>query len=427
MTYKRVEVLNVYIWGEHVGAVAASGRGYAFEYVPSWRRRDIELAPLLMPLSSRRRIHEFPALSEETYHGLPPMLADAVPDRFGNGIIDSVLAREGVLPGEISALDRLAYVGARGMGALTFAPDTSPKTPHTAVEMNHLVEAARPALQGDLNTTHVATESLNQLIQVGTSAGGARAKAVIAWNTTTGEMRAGGIAAPAGFEQWLVKFDGVGADHQLGNAKSYGHTEYAYHLMAAAAGVEMSTCQLLEEGGRAHFITRRFDRRGTDGSRLHLQSLCAVAALDFNAIATNDYASLFTTADALGIEDRDQLFRRMVFNVLASNNDDHTKNHAFLMSEDGTWSLSPAYDLTFAYNPASGWTAKHLMSVNGKFESIARTDLHAVGDTFSVPGYRTIIREVQAAVSGWLDFATEARLPEERACEVSARLDAIAL
>ena len=430
MTYTHVEVLRVYIWDELVGAVAPSGRAYAFEYASSWRRRGIELAPVLMPASPPRRsqrVFSFPGLNEQTYQGLPPMLADSVPDRFGNGIIDSVLAREGVLPRDVNALDRLAYVGARGMGALTFAPASSPRVEHTAVEMNHLVEAARAALRGELNSPQVATESLNELIQVGTSAGGARAKAVIAWNTTTGEMRAGGITAPSGFEQWLVKFDGVGADDQLGQAMSYGRTEFAYYLMATAAGVEMSESRLLEEGGRAHFITRRFDRPGTDGERLHMQSLCAIAAIDFNAIETNDYASLFTAAAELGIDDTAQLFRRMVFNVLASNNDDHSKNHAFLMDRSGTWEASPAYDITFAYNPTSPWTAKHLMSVNGKFDAITRGDLHAVGEIFDVPGYRRIVREVEDAVRRWSEFAAEAGLPDERTVEVATRLEAVAL
>lgn len=429
MTYQPVEVLSVYIWDELVGAVAQSGRSYAFEYAPTWRRRGIELAPVLMPINprSRQRIFAFPGLSEQTYQGLPPMLADAVPDRFGNGIIDSVLAREGVMPNQISALDRLAYVGTRGMGALTFVPDSSPRLTHTAVEMNHLVEAARAALRGDLDSPDLATESLNALIHVGTSAGGARAKAVIAWNTSTGEMRAGSLTAPTGFEQWLLKFDGVGEDSQLGQTQSYGRTEYAYSLMATAAGVQMNECRLLEEGGRAHFITRRFDRPGTDGNRLHLQSLCAISAIDFNAIETNDYATLFTAARALGVDDSAQLFRRMVFNVLASNNDDHSKNHAFLMDEHGNWSISPAYDITFAYNSASPWTAKHLMSVNGKFDQITREDLHAVGETFSVPGYRRIVREVESAVAQWHEFASQAGLPEDRTREVAHRLQAIAL
>lgn len=427
MTFKPVEALDVYIWGEHVGAVAPSGRAYAFEYTPKWRRRGVELAPILMPTNHRNVIFSFPGLNEQTFQGLPPMIADSVPDRFGNGIIDAVLAREGVLPNQVTALDRLAYVGRRGMGALTFSPDSSPRIEHTAIEMNHLVEAARAALRGGLDSPDLATESLNELIQVGTSAGGARAKAVIAWDRSTGEMRAGGITAPPGFEQWLLKFDGVGEDNQLGAAMSYGRTEFAYYLMATAAGVTMSECRLLEEGGRAHFITRRFDRPGSDGDRLHMQSLCAIAGIDFNATSTNDYATLFTSAATLGVVDRAQLFRRMVFNVLASNNDDHSKNHAFLMDQSGIWTASPAYDITFAYNPASPWTSKHLMSVNGKFDGITRDDLHAVGAVFEVPGHRRIVREVEAAVNRWREFAAEAGLPAERTAEVASRLDAIKL
>jgi len=422
VTFTPTTVLNVHAWGRLVGAVAESGRAYAFEYDPAWVRDGLPLSPILMVPTARRRIFSFPGLNYETFQGLPPMLADAAPDRFGNGIIDAVLAREGVGPSDVTPLDRLAYVGARAMGALTFTPDTSPKDLPTAVELNHLVEAARAAVQGDLSDERVATRSLNELIQVGTSAGGARAKAVIAWNRATGEIRAGSIPAPEGFEQWLLKFDGLGDDAQLGIGQNYGRTEYAYSLMARAAGIEMSECLLLEEGGRAHFATRRFDRPGDAGKRLHMQSLCGLAALDFNATETNDYASLFTTAAELGISDTEQIFRRMVFNVLASNNDDHTKNHAFLMDPEGTWSLAPAYDVTFAYNPRSIWTRKHLMSVNGKFEHITRDDLHAVGETFQVPGYRAIVRDVEAVVAGWTDFAAEAELPAERTDAVQERL-----
>lgn len=427
MTFEHVAVLRVFAWGRPVGALAPDGRSIVFEYEPSWRRSGVELAPVTMPLRQRTSTFAFPALNPETFHGLPPLLADSVPDRFGNGIIDSVLAREGVLPGQVTALDRLAYVGRRGMGALTFEPDTARRDSPTSVEMNHLVDAARAALRGDLSADAVATDSLNELIQVGTSAGGARAKAVIAWNQATGEMRAGGVDAPSGFEHWLLKFDGVGPDHQLGNAQHYGRTEYAYYLMATDAGITMSPSQLLEEGGRAHFITRRFDRVGPAGTKLHLQSLCAISALDFNAVATHDYASLFTAAEMLGIDAREEIFRRMVFNVLASNNDDHTKNHAFLMMEDGTWNLSPAYDVTFAYNRESEWTGQHLMSVNGRFSNISEADLHAVGEQFRVAGYRGIIREVDDAVGRWELHAHEAGVPRERIDEVAARLAAVAL
>lgn len=431
MTFTQTQVLTVRAWGEVVGAVAAgSGRAYTFEYDPKWVRTGAPLSPILMKPTARRRLFTFPGLNPDTFQNLPPMLADAAPDRFGNGIIDAVLAREGILPSQVTPLDRLAYVGARAMGALTFTPDTSPSIAPTALEMNSLVEAARAAVQGNLGDESVATESLTELIQVGTSAGGARAKAVIAWNRATGEIRAGGIEAPEGFEQWLLKFDGVGEDHQLGQGQNYGRTEYAYFLMALAAGIQMADSELLEEGGRAHFVTRRFDRPGTAGERLHMQSLCGLAALDFNQVETHDYASLFTVAKELSADSgkqREELFRRMVFNVLASNNDDHTKNHAFLMNEQGTWAPSPAYDITFAYNPVSPWTRKHLMSVNGKFENITRSDFHTVGEKFMVPGYRSLVREVEEAVSAWPDFATESELPKERTEEVQKRLEAVRL
>lgn len=427
MSFTQTEVLAVHAWGRPVGALAAAGRAYAFEYEPAWVREGLQLSPILMKATSRRRLFSFPNLPAETFQMLPPMIADSAPDRFGNGIIDAVLAREGVLPSAITPLDRLAYVGNRAMGALTFIPDTSPKGAPTALEMNHLVEAARAAVQGDLSSEKVATQSLNELIQVGTSAGGARAKAVIAWNRSSGEMRAGGIAAPSGFEQWLLKFDGVGEDRQLGLAQHYGRTEYAYCLMAKAAGIEMSECALLEEGGRAHFVTRRFDRPGASGERLHMQSLCGLTGLDFNATETNDYASLFTTAAELGVTDTAQIYRRMVFNVLASNNDDHTKNHAFLMDAEGNWALSPAYDVTFAYNPNSVWTSKHLMSVNGKFARITREDLYVVGEQFQVPGYRALVREVEAVVERWPEFAAEAQLPQARVKEVSEQLHEVRL
>lgn len=427
MTFSHADVLTVHAWGKIVGALAASGRGYVFEYDPAWVRTGLQLSPILMRPSARRRLFTFPALPTETFQGLPPMIADAAPDRFGNGIIDAVLAREGVLQTEITALDRLAYVGTRAMGALTFVPDNSPKNLPTALEMNHLVEAARAAVHGDLSDEKVATRSLNELIQVGTSAGGARAKAVIAWNRDTNEIRAGGITSPKGFEQWLLKFDGVGEDSQLGIGKNYGRTEYAYYLMATAAGIEMSESELLEEGGRAHFVTRRFDRPGSSADRLHMQSLCGLAGLDFNATETHDYASLFTTAAELRVADTAQIFRRMAFNVLASNNDDHTKNHAFLMNSEGEWQLSPAYDVTFAYHPRSIWTSKHLMSVNGKFDGITREDLHVVGDRFQVPGHRAIVREVESVVESWPEFAAEAELPKERADEVRHRLVALQL
>ncbi|NYI39966.1 type II toxin-antitoxin system HipA family toxin [Demequina lutea] len=424
MTYRHVDLLRVEAFGRSVGAVGPSStrRGYAFQYDPAWVHSGIELSPLLMPLAQARSPFTFPGLNRETFHDLPPMIADSLPDAFGNGIVDAVLAREGVAPDQIAPVDRLAYVGARGMGALTFTPDHSPHDLPTSLEMNELVEAARRAVQGDLGTPGTRTDALNHLLAVGTSAGGARAKAVIAWNRTTGEMTAGGLQTPHGYEQWLLKFDGVGTDHQLGKGAEYGRTEYAYSLMAREAGIDMAPTELLEEGGRAHFVTRRFDRPGTDGERLHMQTLCGIGALDFNAVGVNDYASYFTTMASLGIDDREEAFRRVVFNVLASNNDDHTKNLSFLMEADGTWRLAPAYDVTFAYNPTSQWVSRHLMSVEGKFEHITAADLEVFGDRAGVAGYRDIIARVADAVARFDSFADAASLSQARRLEIEERL-----
>ena len=437
MTYRHVDLLRVEAFGRTVGAVgAASARGsYAFQYDPAWVRSGIELSPLLMPLAQARAPFTFPGLNRETFYDLPPMIADSLPDAFGNGIVDAVLAREGVSPDRVTALDRLAYVGARGMGALTFTPDHSPRDLPTSLEMNDLVEAARRAVQGDLASPDTRTEALNHLLAVGTSAGGARAKAVIAWNRTTGEMMAGGIQAPRGsegrgfenrgFEQWLLKFDGVGADRQLGTGVEYGRTEYAYSLMAREAGIDMARTELLEEGGRAHFVTRRFDRPGTEGERLHMQTLCGIGGLDFNAVGVNDYASYFATMASLGIGDREEAFRRVVFNVLASNNDDHTKNLSFLMGADGAWRLAPAYDVTFAYSPTSPWVSRHLMSVEGKFEHITTADLEVLGDRAGVAGYRDIIVRVADAVARFGAFADAAGLSSGRRLEIAERLELV--
>jgi serine/threonine-protein kinase HipA len=437
MTYQPVSVLRVFAWGQLVGAVAGDERGICtFEYDPQWVRGGIELAPTLMRPTLRRRSFTFPGYSRETFHGLPPMLADSVPDRFGNAIIDAELAREGIRARDVSALDRLAYVGERGMGALTYLPDTGPSaTNATPVALADLVTVARAAVQGSLDDDQLRTESLNQLLAVGTSAGGARAKAVLAWNRHTNDLRAGNLPAPPGYEQWLLKFDGVGVDAQLGSSQQYGRIEYAYSRMAVAAGIAMGDCVLLEEGGRAHFMTRRFDR-STDvadepagGKRLHLQSLCALAGLDYNQTGTHDYASLLLQCDDLGLgaDSREEAFRRMAFNVLASNCDDHTKNHSFLMTPDGEWSLSPAYDITFAHNPNSRWLARHLMSVNGKFDDIRAADFEEFADRFRVPGYRGVLDQVADAVGDWPKFARTAGVSSEAADEIDARLREVSL
>ena len=410
--YRPVDLIEVRAWGATVGGVSIDpGLGYyVFEYDPKWQARGIELAPLTMPVS--QSLHVFPLLPEATYKRLPAMLADALPDDFGNALIDAWMAREGVPKSAITPLDRLAYLGARGMGALEFRPTRGPRhRKATAVAISRLVVSARNALSGKFDGDRETEAAITNLIQVGTSAGGARAKAVIAWNPETHEIRSGQLPADPGFDYWLLKLDGVGKDHELGTGGFYGRIEYAYYLMAKAAGIEMFESRLLEENDRAHFMTRRFDRQ--NGSKQHIQTLCAMQHLDFKQRGTHDYNQYFQAIAALKLPETalEEGFRRMVFNVLAANCDDHTKNLSFLMDESGKWQLAPAYDVTHAYNPKGEWTYQHLMSVNGKFQGITRADLEAVGDRFLIPGYRRIIKSVSEAVGRWPEFAGAAGLP----------------
>lgn len=413
--YKAVNVIEVKLWGDTIGAVALDpGSGYyAFEYEAKWRQKGIEIAPLHMPLSDRANIYIFPNLPELTFKRLPAMLADALPDDFGNALIDAYLAKQGVAKEAITSLDRLAYMANRSMGALEFKPARSPKNNKaaSAVEISQLVEGSRNALAGKFEGDEETEAAILNIIQVGTSAGGARAKAVIAWNRETGAIRSGQLPVADGFEHWLLKLDGVGRDNELGTGSDYGRIEYAYYLMARAAGIYMSESALLEENGRAHFMTKRFDRDGN--IKHHIQTLCAMNHLDYKQRATHDYSQYFLTMLSLGMRDHlSEAFRRMVFNVLAANCDDHTKNFSFLLKQHGQWELAPAYDVTHAYNPVGAWTFQHLMSVNGKFKDIDKRDLMAVADRFQVPDARNIIDQVQAALLKWKEFADEAGLKE---------------
>lgn len=416
-------VIEVRLWDQRVGAVAADPQAgcYAFEYDPAWRRRGVELAPLTMPTDAPEPVFLFPELARNSFHGLPGLLADALPDAFGNALIDAWMARHGVAADAVTALDRLAYMGKRGMGALEFRPARGSHSESAEpLRMKSLVEAARSVIQGDLSDDAHAQAALANIIRVGTSAGGARAKAVVAWNAQTGELRSGQFDAAPGFEHWLLKFDGVGRDMELGDGADYGRIEYAYHLMARAAGIAMEPCRLLEENGRAHFMTRRFDRDGN--RRHHVQSLCAMQHLDYNQRGTHAYEQLFLVAQQLGLGDEAQteIFRRMAFNVMARNCDDHTKNHAFLLREGGRWELAPAFDVTHAYNPNGEWTYQHLMSVDGKFDGITREDLMAVARRFGVVGAREVLARVREAVARWGGFADEAGLPTAAARMIAA-------
>lgn len=418
---EHVDIVEVRLWGALVGAVSFDpGAGcYAFEYDPAWRRRGVEIAPLQMPHSARARVFRFPLLGRQTFKGLPGAIADALPDAFGNALINRWMQDRGNDAGSVTTLDRLAYMGNRGMGALEFQPALPRDTESPPLQMQSLVETARRVLTGQLNE-ECASDAIRSLIQVGTSAGGARAKAVITWNPDTDEISSGQFATPQGFDHWLLKFDGVGHDAELGTGGHYGRIEYAYYLMAREAGIAMMESRLFHEHGRAHFMTRRFDREG--GRKHHVQSLCAIAHLDYNQREAHSYEQLFDTARRLdvGPEAMAELFRRTVFNVAARNCDDHTKNFAFLLREGGRWEVTPAYDVTHAYNPKGEWTYQHLMSVDGRFKGITRADLLKLAIDFGVPSAREEAARVSRAVTMWQDFAAEAEIPTETARKVAS-------
>ena len=414
---KPMPAISVEIWGTQVGAVAPDPQlgCYAFEYSPAWKRSGIELAPLSIPLEDRRSVYAFPNLPRATFHGLPAMLADALPDDFGNALIDAWMAGRGIEKNSITILDRLAYMGKRGIGALEFRPSRGAHNETTApIEMKSLVEEARKLVHGQLSVDDEAQAALANIIRVGTSAGGARAKAVIAWNPETDEVRSGQFEVAPGFEHWLLKFDGVGEDMELGTGADYGRIEYAYSLMAKAAGIRMSPCRLLQENNRAHFMTRRFDRDVVAGQtrKHHLQTLCAMNQLDFRQRGTHAYAQLFTTIAKLGLGDEalSQAFLSMAFNVMARNCDDHTKNFSFRLKQGDVWELAPAYDVTHAYNPKGEWTYQHLMSVNGKFREITRDDLLKEADRFGIRRPLDKLSNVREALKSWGEFAKKAGL-----------------
>lgn len=412
-------VAEVRLWGSTIGAVSVDGPGEiaTFEYTADFQRSGIEVAPLMMSLSDK--LYTFPDLPRESFHGLPGMLADALPDKFGNAVIDAWLAAQGRLPQDIDAVERLCYTGTRGVGALEFKPALgSPSRTSTVVRIDALVALASEVLssRGDLQASFAdkhKEHALREILRVGASAGGARAKAVIAWNPKTSEVRSGQVKAPAGFEYWLLKFDGVvnNKDRDLADPQGFGAIEFAYSLMARAAGIRMSECRLFEENGRRHFMTRRFDRLD-DGTKLHMQSLGAMAHFDFNNPIAHSYEQALAVLRRLSLpmDDVEEQFRRMVFNVIARNQDDHVKNIAFLMDKAGKWSLSPAFDVMYAYNPSGTWTASHQMSLAGKRDGFTFEDFKSVAETASMRRGRAeaITREVVKAVSRWREFATRA-------------------
>lgn len=412
-------VAEVKLWGSTIGAIALDGGSDTarFEYSPQFVQSGIEVAPLTMPLTSR--VYQFPGLARGTFKGLPGLLADSLPDKFGNALIDVWLATQGREPGSFNTVERLCYMGNRGMGALEFLPLHGPKTSNAqTIHVDALVALAseilthREELSVSLSGDKKKQQALKQILQVGTSAGGARAKAVIAWNPDTNEVRSGQVKAGDGFGYWLLKFDGVSGnkDKELEDPKGYGLIEYAYYRMAVDAGLEMSECHLLKENGRQHFMTRRFDRL-ENGEKLHMQSLCAMAHYDFNMAGAYSYEQALQVIKKLGLgmDAIEQQFRRMVFNIVARNQDDHVKNIAFLMDKRGQWSLSPAFDVTYSYNSKGSWTSQHQMSMNGKRDNFLIEDFIACEKTAGMKRGRAkaIVAEVQNAVSRWPDVAEE--------------------
>lgn len=418
-------VARVELWGRVIGAVSmVPGTNHAaFQYSPEFLGSGIEVSPLTMPLAPS--VYSFPHLAQNTFHGLPGLLADSLPDKFGNALINAWLATQGRTPESFNALERLCYTGVRGMGALEYAPAIGPKrSKSTRIEIDALVRLAsevltqRNGLHGSFDGPH-RERTLQDILMVGTSAGGARAKAVIAWNPETNEVRSGQVPAGNGFEYWLLKFDGVAGnkDKELDDPKGYGAIEYAYCLMARAAGITTSECRLMEENGRRHFMARRFDRL-PDGAKLHMLSLGAMSHFDYNVAGAYSYEQAFLTMRQLQLppESLEEQFRRMVFNLVARNQDDHVKNIAFLMDKAGQWSLSPAFDVTYSYNPDGQWTSMHQMTVNGKRDGFTIEDLRSCAQTALLRRGRekTILDEVCSAARRWRQFAEAAGVLEEQ-------------
>ena len=420
-----VDVAEVWLWGHRVGAVALDDLGDGvFEYDTDFLKLGLDVAPLMMPLEEARRGHvlySFPALNKETFKHLPGLLADTLPDKFGQAIVNAWLARQGRSPDDFSIIERLCYTGSRAMGALEFKPVVIQHLNQpVGVEIGEMITLIQDVMNHRnalgvkiTNDEQGKQEALLDILRIGTSAGGARAKAVIAYNEKTGEVLSGQAEAPDGFEHWIVKFDGV-SDIEFGKTSDFGRIEYAYYKMALAAGITMSESRLLEENGRAHFMTRRFDR--VAGNKLHMQSLCAIQHYDFNMAGAYGYEQALMTMRKMKLSRKEQLqqYRRMVFNVIARNQDDHTKNIAYLMNQQGDWSLSPAFDMTHSYKPGEGWTQTHQMSINGKRDHFTRQDLMTVAETNDLKKAEEVIQEVTEAVKQWPTFAKEASVSKQK-------------
>jgi serine/threonine-protein kinase HipA len=418
---------TVRLWGRDVGVLMhdrALG-SYTFGYFDEWRKSGIEISPLKIPLSSNKEAFDFPSLNPETFKGLPGCFADVLPDDFGNAVINAWLSRQGRDPNTFSSVERLLYTGTRGMGALEFSPATNTGQSDAGgpLEIETLIQTAQRVLD---ERSHAGGEvaqdnnhGISSILQVGSSAGGARPKAVVALNKSRTDIRSGQIDAPDGYEHYLLKFDGV-TDHRsgseiFGDPAGYGLMEYTYYQMATNAGVTMEPCEILSDGPRSHFLTKRFDRIGNH--KIHVQTLCAMAHADYKRPGQFSYEELLQVARSLRLPRADalQIYRRMVFNVIARNQDDHTKNFAFLMDDDGKWRLAPAYDVAFSYKPGSDWVEQHNISLNGKRSGFVQEDLLAVCaqiGKFSPGDALLVIKECTEAVSQWRKLATINDVPK---------------
>jgi len=410
----------VNLWNKRVGAVAWSESNQLgeFEYEPAFLRNSWDIAPVKMPINKAGlgTVFSFPELRDnKTFKGLPGLLADVMPDKYGNNLINAWLAQHGRAADSMTPIEILCFIGKRGMGALEFEP-VQPKVANSAtkVEIDSLVSVAQKILDGrqnfSVNINHDEEKALTDILKIGTSAGGARAKAVIAYNPTTGDVKSGQTEAPTGFTQWLIKLDGV-SDSQLGTSHGYGKVEMAYYKMATACEIEMTECRLYEEHGRAHFMTQRFDRIPGKG-KIHVQSFCAMMHYDFNDIYSYSYEQLFQTMRMLRLPypQFEQMYRRMAFNVMGRNCDDHTKNFSFVMDKTGVWRISHAYDICHAYRPGSAWVSRQSLSVNGKREGITRDDLIEVAKNISLKKPEQIIDKISGVIKNWNQYAEEQKI-----------------
>ena len=416
----------VKIWGHTAGAVSwDEDKGLAsFEYDPIFKTLGLDLAPIKMPIRSNVQVFSFPELRTfrasdyDTFKGLPGLLADVLPDKYGNQLINSWLAQNGRPENSMNPVEQLCFIGTRGMGALEFEPSQlKPNKVTFQVEINSLVDIAQRMLNirtaFETSLSQDEEQAMLDILKIGTSAGGARPKAIVAFNKKTGQVRSGQTNAPKGFDQYLIKLDGV-SDAQFGQSTGYGRVEMAYYNMASDSGIDMQESLLIEENGRAHFMTKRFDR-GENNIKHHIQTLCGMQHYDFNAMTSYSYEQLFQTMRILHLPYREaeQMFKRMVFNVIAKNCDDHTKNFAFRLKQNSEWELAPAYDICYAYRPGSIWVSQHALSVNGKRKSISRDDLITVGKSMNIKKADTIITDISGVVSNWKTYAKNVGVKSE--------------